>query len=393
MSFEENSKNLKKRLALELKAEEVADYFKYFQVSDLNDKNADILRSLYIYSANDPKVRIDLLHELSLIHAEKSTGEKNKDWKQFIAHKKRVDLKKLKIVKKGGEDAFAKSEFFEKLYYSCKTQIKAAPNPADISQAKRMTYALTAGALSSSTITYAAVHWDEEKNNKWYNELAFSLAITGTLSFIGGKLVLSDPKLSPWTGKMPLTYASKAFSDGFISGIYGYLFNTSNSEVEKKVNEILNNPESKEELEELLSIAKEKKLFEKHLKDSQNKILDKKTNLPLDIKNGVQSLTLDDIDLEETREVFIEAMVERIYQENAGPLSVGSPSLDRYSYHRLYSLASVPAEIGVSIMMYNQLCMTKNPKEGFLKAMGLYMGVSLLFDALYFKARKDLINQ
>lgn len=391
---EENTTILKNRIQLELTAEEARDFFKYFMISDLDYNLQDQLRSIYLYSATDPKVRIELLNELSMLNEGHAPNEKNKIWNQFIAHKKKVDAKKIKIVKTLDTGAVEKSLLYEKLYYSCKTQVKAAPTAADYRQAKRLTYALTAGALGSSIATYSAVHWEEEKNSKWFNELYFSLGITFALSFFGGKFILANPNLKAWTVKMPVSYLNNAVTDGLVSGVaYGYLFKTDDKELDKKIKQLQDDPKAQEKLEELIKIAQEKGLFEKHFKNSQSFLKDKTTNKSVDLKNFGREITFEDIDMEASRDLLIEALAEKAYREKAGPLSVGSEGKDRYAFHRIYNLLSAPTNIGMTIMMYNQMCMATDPNKGFMKAVGLYLGASIIMDAVYFEGKKDLINQ
>jgi hypothetical protein len=391
---EESTQILKNKIQLDLTPEEARDFFKYFSLGDLDVDSQDQLRSIYLYSATDPKVRIELLNEMNMLRAGHAPNEKNKIWKQFTAHKEKVDAKKKKIINSKEAGFYEKSLLYEKLYYSCKTQVKSAPTAADFRTAKKLTYALTAGALGSSIATYSAVHWEEEKNSKWFNELYFSLGITFALSFFGGKFILANPNLKAWTVKMPVSYLNNAVTDGLVSGVaYGYLFKTDDKELDKKIKELQDDPKAQEKLEELIKIAQEKGLFEKHLKASQSFLKDKTTNQSVDLKTFGKEVTFDDIDMEASRDLLIEALAEKAYAEKAGPLSVGSEGKDRYAFHRIYNLLSAPTNIGMTIMMYNQMCMATDPKKGFIKAVGLYLGASIIMDAVYFEGKKDLINQ
>jgi hypothetical protein len=37
--------------------------------------------------------------------------------------------------------------------------------------------------------------------------------------------------------------------------------------------------------------------------------------------------------------------------------------------------------------------MTEDPKKGFMKAVGLFLGTSMLMDTIYFNTKEELINQ
>jgi hypothetical protein len=344
---------------LDLTKEEISDFFKYFSDRNVLARDEDTLRAIFLYAKEDSLVRQTLFKEYNSQLSGSSIDETNKIWEKFIYHKKRVDLKKEKMIQKetasgAKQSAFAKSLIYEKLYYSCKTQIKGTPTSSALKQAKYLTYALSAGGLGATTISYTGVHWEEEKNKKWFNELYFTLGIGLVFTFIGGKLVLANPKLNPWTGKMPLAFLNNALSDIGVSGAYAYFFRTKDSELESKLKELETDPDAQKKLQELLKIAEENHLFEKHLKKSQNLFKDKRTGESMNSKDFNREITIDDVDLEESRELLLAALAEQEYQENSGLLKTGNPAVDRFTYHRIFNLFSVPTNIGLTILMQNQ---------------------------------------
>ncbi|MBC7427406.1 MAG: hypothetical protein H7336_02265 [Bacteriovorax sp.] len=391
---------LKKYLKMDLNAEEVGTFFKEFSDADakLTDRQVETFRAIFLYGKEDAKIRQELLKEFSSQMNGTPVDETNKTWEKFAAHKKKVDAKKEKLIanektEAGKAAAVEKGAIYEKLYYSCKTQIKGKPTPVDLKYAKRLTYALTAGGLGSSIISYNVVHWDEEKNQKYFNELYFTLGIGVVLSFIGGKLVLANPNLNPWTGKMPMAFLSNAISDAGVSGIYAFMFKTKDTILEKKLQDLESDPEANKKLHELMVIAEENHLFEKHLKNTQDMFKDKNTDQSMNPAEFDHVATMDDIDLDESRELLMSALAEQEYQEKSGVMKTGYAAVDRFTFHRIFNLMSVPSNIGLTILMHNQMCMSEDPKKGFMKAVGLYMGASILMDAMYFKSKKELINQ
>ncbi|MBC7713071.1 MAG: hypothetical protein H7177_07015 [Rhizobacter sp.] len=382
------SAELKKYLKMDLTADEANDFFKEFSDADakLTERQVETFRAIFLYGKEDAKVRQELLKEFRSQMNGKGIDDTNKTWEKFATHKKKVDAKKAKMIPE-------KAAIYEKLYYSCKTQIKGKPTDVDLKYAKRLTYALTAGGLGSSIISYNTVHWNEEKNQKYFNELYFTLGIGMVFSFIGGKLVLSNPNLNPWTGKMPMAFLSNAISDAGVSGIYAYMFKTKDTALEKKLKDLESDPEANKKLQELLVIAEENHLFEKHLKNTQDMFKDKKSDRSMKPADFDHVVTMDDIDLDESRELLLSALAEQEYQEKSGVMKTGYPAVDRFTFHRIFNLMSVPSNIGLTILMHNQMCMSEDPKKGFAKAVGIYMGASILMDALYFKSKKEVINQ
>lgn len=389
-----NDLSLKTSLKMELTKAQTDDFFKEFGEFNLSKEQSETLRAIFLFSRDEHSIRKNLLKEYHNEIDGKGIDATNKTWEKFASHKKRVEIQKQKFLAKekteaGKAGALEKSMIYEKLYYSCKTQIQGKPTASDLKQAKRLTYALTAGSIGSGAVTYTAVHWEEDKNSKWFNELYFTLGIGLVLSYVNGKFVFANPSLNPWLAKMPLAFASNSVSDIEVSALYSYIFSTGDKEFEKKLEALQADPEAQEKLQALLKVAEDHHLFEKHLKNTQDLFKDKKTNVSMDSKE----ITFDDIDLDASRELLMAALAEQEYLAKTGMLEMGSPAVDRYTFHRLYNLLSVPTNIGLTILMNNQLCMTADPKKGFAKAVGMYMATSILFDALYFKSRKEVINQ
>lgn len=83
-------------------------------------------------------------------------------------------------------------------------------------------------------------------------------------------------------------------------------------------------------------IAEENHLFEKHLKNSQDLFKDKRTNKTMNPADFDHEVTMDDIDIEESRELLMDALAEQEYQEKSGMLKTGQPAVDRFIFHRIY---------------------------------------------------------
>lgn len=393
-----NAPELKAFLKIDLTDDEVSDFFKEFDDLKISTLDEDTLRAIFLYGKEDANVRVDLLKEFHHQISGNEIDENNKVWEQFAAHKKKVDDKKQKMIAKeetsaGKTAAQEKAKIFEKLYYRCKTQIQGKPTPLVFKQAKHLTYAIMAGSFGSSVVTYSIAHRDEEKNQKWFNELFFTLGIDLMFNYIGGRFILTNPNLNPWKGKMPMAFLSSALSDVGVSGAYALFFKSNSAEIEKKLKTLEKDPKVQEKLQELLKIAEENNLYEKHLKNTQDLFKDKKTGKSMDPADFDHEVTIEDIDIEESRELFLAALAEQEYQENSGMLKTGYPAVDRFTFHRIFGLIYTPTSIGMTMLMHNQMCMTEDPKKGFMKAVGIFLATSMLMDTLYFNGKRELINQ
>ncbi len=395
-----NGEAFAKKLQLEATTDQLADLFYAFRGIDLNtlkDEEIRSVRAIYLFSQDDKPLRDELIVEFIKTVKGEPVDLKNKNWQRFLSHKKKIDKYRAKQITASKSAAQKmnlekKIALYEKLYMSCKSHVQKKPTPADLRLAKKLTWALTAGSMTSTAATYAYTHKDEEKDSKWMKGMYFELALSGIFTYVGGTFVTSNPRLNPWTVRAPLTYFNAAVADLGPSGAYSYFFNDDNAEMQKKFEKMKNDPKLEEEIAELLHFAQENGLFKKHL-EATEKLFKQKPHSKMSMEDIKASFDIDQIDLEESRELLFEAMAEKEYQENSGTLQTGDSGLDRYTFHRLWTLGSVPYNIGFALLMHNQMCMTPNPKLGFAKAVGTYFAGQLLSDVIYYETRQKTINQ
>lgn len=395
-----DAQTFNKKLALDISNDQLANYLYAFREVDLNKFTEDQLssmRAIYLFSQDDKPLRDELVTQFIKVIKGETPDSKNKNWDRFSAHKKKLDkYKENKLAKATTPEMKAaareQSLIYEKLYMSCKSHVQKKPTPADLRLAKNLTYALTAGAITSTSATYSYIHREEEKDSKWMKGLYFEIALTGIFTYVGGTFVTSNPRLNPWTVRAPLTYFNAAVADLGPSGAYSFFFNDTDVEMQKKFETMKNDIQFQTEVAELLHYAQEHKLFEKHLAATE-KLFKQKPSSKMTLEEIKNSFDINNVDLEESRELLFEAMAEKEYSEKSGPLKTGYEGLDRYTFHRLWTLGSVPYNIGFALLMHNQMCMTPNPKAGFAKAVGTYFAGQLLLDTIYYKTREELINQ
>lgn len=395
-----NAQTFNTKLKLDISTDHLANYLYAFREVDLNkltEEQISSMRSIYLFSLDNSELRNDLVTQFIKTLKGEVPDAKNKNWDRFLSHKKKLDKYRAKKLANASTPelkiiARDQSLIYEKLYMSCKSHVQKKPTAADLRLAKHLTYALTAGSMTSTAATYAYTHKEEEKDSKWMKGLYFELALSGIFTYVGGTFVTSNPRLNPWTVRAPLTYFNAAVADLGPSGAYSYFFGDDNAELQKKFQSLKDDPKVADEIAELLHFAQEKQLFEKHLVATE-KLFKQKPHSKMTIDQIKNSFDMEQIDLEESRELFFEAMAEKEYAENAGPYQTGSSGLDRYTFHRLWTLGSVPYNIGFALLMHQQMCMSPNPKVGFAKAVGTYFAGQLLSDVIYYKTRQETINQ
>lgn len=399
-SLDEFYSQFELKTGLKLNFEQKLDFENIFKEENFDIYDFNTLKSIMLYSGNDHAIRMRLLNSFkdSILSKYGETIADN-EWETFKRHQQRVESRVKSILEKKAEGKFnpkRSAEIFEKLYYQCKTQIKTnIGNESTVqAQAKKLTFALTAGAVFATVGSYSLANWKYEKDEKWFKELAFSTAITTVFTYLGGKHVLANDKLNNWTQKAPLNFLFKALGDVGISAVYGMFFNLSEEEANKKIEAIKSDPQAIEKMNELLEIAKNEGIYEKHAKAVERLFINKKTGKAFSEKSFPQDITIDDVDLEASREFLMESIATKEYLDNKGMLSTGSVETDRFAYHRIGDFLFVPSSIALSLLMKNQICMlSEHPKKAFAIAVLTYTIANIALDYVYFLGKKQLINQ
>lgn len=393
---------LEKKLMMTLSLEEVDDYLKVYKNENIDFDNDDsFLRAIFMYSMNNKLQRLELLKNYRAQGLESQfspTLEIKKDWEKLQHHHEKVSMKTKEIIKKESkktnlENAIFKARSFENLYYSCKMTMKTKPTMFEKEQAKKLTYAITAGGLASTVGVYSAVNWDKEKDSKWFNELYFSSLLAVFSNYLAGRLVLTNSNLNPWKGKMPLSFLNNMGGDIGVASAYGYLFQAKDEDLERKVKDIESHPQFKNKMSELIQYAQQEKIIDKYLEQSHKLFYDKRTNSVLSPEEFIARGNFDEIDIESSRDLLMEVLGEQLYLEESGKIKTGSRGLDRFVFNRVFDVVNAPATIATTIVMYNQICMTTNPKVGFMKAFTTFLASSIILDTIYYKGKKEAINQ
>lgn len=273
--------------------------------------------------------------------------------------------------------ALERGKIFEKLTYGCRAK---TINVNRLAANKRFVTTMISLELAIGGGSYAYNHHDQEHNLEWYKKFGFDMFLD-----IGNILISSHITTNPGsdsTYKMIKYYVVGAASSIPPAISYSKMFAHKDADQEKAYNEILQSPEFKSQLAELIN----------YLDKDEEKIRLKELMVPIENnRENEKGLPQD----EETRELLGKALARELYEKNQGEwIHTGDVGLDRYVYDRIWGTQSAVRNIAVNLLMYNALCMGElNPKKAYALALTYFIVNKGIFDPTYNYLRRRAINQ
>jgi hypothetical protein len=160
------------------------------------------------------------------------------------------------------------------------------------------------------------------------------------------------------------------------------MFAKKDADEEKAYNEILQSPEFKTKLNDLIS----------YLDKDEEKIRLQELMVPIENNRANEKGMPTDA---ETKELLSKALARELYAKNQGEwIHTGDVGMDRYVFDRIWGTQSAVRNIGVNLLMYNALCMGElNPKKAYALALTYFIVNKALFDPTYNYLRRKAINQ
>jgi len=284
---------------------------------------------------------------------------------------------------------------YSKIYYGCKAP-KWTPERKNAGNTfKKFTLGI---GTASSIGAYTYQNWDKEKNAQWYGKISYEVVWGLVTGFLGSKII-SNPSNSN-IAKAAKKYLLSRGTGLVDMGIYGYLFSADYEKAKKQAREILADPTKKEEVKKLKAFLEEENLYhqfqqalDKNYSNlSKSKIFEQSENIS-------NKLTASEIEepikyTENDVEALTAAVMAQVYTETKGPLiETGYIGADRYVFHAGYGLLMLPKDIFVSLGIYNILCLgQQNPRKALIQALALYTINRVIFDQVYYYARRKAIN-
>lgn len=417
----------------------VYKYDRHFRFMNLTEVEATWIKSNFLVVKDDDQfmqgLRSGLLFARTLsdnhrpqflkklpLWIKDQTQTKHPELRRFLHHYKKVqkyenqiykkeysklkkDLEPIRVLR-SKKIAMEKARIYERNYYRC---MNAVSDPKQVTaegakRAKTVAMAITFGGGASAMITYAATNYDLPKDKAWWSEIAFVIVTSMAMGYVNARWILANPKLKMWTQRFPLVLGASAIEDIGVTALWTELLGTP-PPGDEEIQALLKDEKFQALLQQMVAYFEKENLFQKHLSILQEwvKFYELNDDDSSENESAVQweeDETLDltgfdpaELDEEFTRDLIIGAMAEYEYHQDKGPLSLGSEDYDRYAFHRGLDLIYQPAFIIASMLMYNTMCVTPNPKLGVIKAIGLFMAINIAADALYFVGRRGLINQ
>ena len=275
------------------------------------------------------------------------------------------------------EAAFERGKIFEKLTYGCHAK---TVNVDRLAANKRFILTTISLEVAISSGSYFYNHNDQKHDFEWYKKFSFDMLLD-----IGNILISSHITTNPGnenTYKMIKYYVVGAASSIPPAISYSKMFAKKDADEEKAYNEILQSPEFKTKLNDLIS----------YLDKDEEKIRLQELMVPIEDNRANEKGMPTDA---ETKELLSKALARELYAKNQGEwIHTGDVGMDRYVFDRIWGTQSAVRNIGVNLLMYNALCMGElNPKKAYALALTYFIVNKALFDPTYNYLRRKAINQ
>ncbi|MFZ4714450.1 MAG: hypothetical protein ACOYL6_12080 [Bacteriovoracaceae bacterium] len=369
--------------------------------SGIYKTDPELLESyLHYLRGKTPEVQQKLLEQMSgLNKSDSQIGPELKSFNQTMKKIKNYEERSLKEALKEADKRFPekslservefaktkareKRRIYEHLNNGCKNK---GPNPENKMAAKKFAKFKLLIVTTNSTAAYTYFNWDKDKNLEWFSKLGYELGVSMIMSWVNSKII-TNPNAT-YLQKVLANYGTYSISDIFSSLAYSKLFGNSNKKLDEELEKLKKDPDFEKKIKELHAFLEEQKVDQNFIEHFNHNF----TNVNLD----PEKITPKDLDTPEMKEALLEVISDKMYEENAGKLlQTGSMAMDRYSFARLFSAYSVPKGIAISLWIYHILCMSSlNPQAAYLKATLIFMTDSMISNAIYYKLRRDGINQ
>jgi hypothetical protein len=236
--------------------------------------------------------------------------------------------------------------------------------------------------------SYAIARWEEEKDFEWFAKIGTEIGVGILLNYFGAKFQANQD--TGFFSKIWKSYIFQAGSDVVITPVWDQLFGMKESDVEKRIEELKLAPDFEERVKKLYRFLDESKVFDQ-VSDKFKEYFSNESNSE---SINLDTITPEDLDSEEVREMILELMAKELYEEESGELIVtGNQMIDRYAFYRAYSVMTVPRGIVVSLAIFRVLCTSVNPVQGVASAVGILLADRLIMRPIDYKVREWAINQ
>lgn len=272
-------------------------------------------------------------------------------------------------------------KIYEHLYHSCANK-ETNTNMQIASRKLNMIKQVISNA--SSILGYTTANWNKEKNLDWFSRLGYEIGMTTATGFISA--TVNRKKYDDIFKQSLANYTTYGVIDIVDTNLYNFVFNN-NSKIEEQFNQIKNSPDWKNDISDL----------EQFLKNSniENHFYQRMTSYFGNSDQDLDKITLKDLESEEVKELILEMIALKLYEESqdGAIIQTGSSPLDYYTYNRIFGVIAAPKAVLLGNYLTKVLCMSKlNPTLAYFQVLSLYTLDSILTDQLYYNGRNYLLT-
>lgn len=320
--------------------------------------------------------------------------------------KKTAKKQEKKALKKGMNSQEAKTfaktearrmtEVYSHMKYACRS---TKPTAESKYAAKRTSAFFMAMGISATAGTYAYANWDKDKTEfDWYGKLGHDLAWKFIFQY-GYNAIMTD-QAATFLKKMISLHVFYTPADYIEAAMYDWEFGEENSFIQEEYERILKmrkeeDPKFVETYNETMS-SLNSEYFPEKFKRFIHEVMRGKVETPeseFDEILSLEDVSEGELEDEEMQERLMEAIVQKLYNENSGTVKLGSHTLDRYIFVRSYDMLDVPKSLLVGLWIYRTMCMGGlNMKAAITQASIIYTLDQIIGKYIYYQIRRDVIN-
>ncbi len=327
-------------------------------------------------------------------HSQKSFKKFSKRIKKFQKIEKEIEqkIKKEKGLNPNEVQTRVSSELekYKKLYTGCHTKAMTQEHKAG---GKTFTYFMMSTSAISSGAFYAWSNRNDEEfgSESFFKKMGYEMSADAIWAFLASK-IFGDPEGNFLIQSLKL-YASDNLLVLVDALVWEKAFGEGENEALKRLEELYENPNFKQDLEKLVAYLERDKFMDK-FKDRFEKALIALNLSKEDPNIDWSKLTKDDLGDEEVKELLMKAALIEMYEEDERELSLGTYGADRYAFYSAVGIPSMFIDGAVTGTIYKIMCMAPyNKTKAFTMGALVFTVYSVIFDYIVYPARKKAIGE
>lgn len=305
--------------------------------------------------------------------------------------RERPELSSLEAKRLAQKAAKENADKFKKLYRGCYTKGMTQEHKAG---GKAFTYFTISIAAASSGAFYTYSNYDDPEflTKEFFGKMGYEMVGDGLWAALAS-WIFKDPKgtFLAKSVKMYLADNVLIMADGLT---WEQLFAEGEEDAKKRIEELKNNPEFKEEMQKLVKVLEREKFMDRVSKKFGEVLIQLKLKEPAGQGIDWEGVELDDLENPEVQRELMKAALMEMYEDESGELSLGTYGSDRWGFYSGLGLPFVFLDTLITTKIYHTMCMAPmNPKAAILKASLIFTAYSIFYDTIAYPMRKKLIGE